>query len=111
MPLPFTSRSAGVRILVFLLILPILDQFLLRTFAWRIVLAPEGTLSQTLRELGIISRPLLILDTNAAVQLGIVYNYLPVMILPMYVALSRIDRPCSAPAWISAPDPAHLSSM
>ena len=52
---------------------------------------PEGTLSETLRELGIFSRPLLILDTNAAVQLGIVYNYLPIMILPMYVALSRID--------------------
>jgi spermidine/putrescine transport system permease protein len=77
--------------LVFLLILPYWTSFLLRTFAWRIVLAPEGQLSQTLRDLGIISRPLLILDTNAAVQLGIVYNYLPVMILPMYVALSRID--------------------
>lgn len=77
--------------LVFLLILPYWTSFLLRTFAWRIVLAPEGWLSQTLREVGILTRPLLILDTNAAVQLGIVYNYLPVMILPMYVALSRID--------------------
>ena len=54
-------------------------------------MAPEGSLSQTLRELGILSRPLLILDTNVAVQLGIIYNYLPIMILPMYVALSRID--------------------
>jgi spermidine/putrescine transport system permease protein len=78
-------------LLVFLLILPYWTSFLLRTFAWRIVLAPEGTLSQTLRDLGLLTRPLLILDTNAAVQLGIVYNYLPVMILPMYVALSRID--------------------
>jgi spermidine/putrescine transport system permease protein len=78
-------------LLVFLLILPYWTSFLLRTFAWRIILAPEGGLSQSLREIGIISRPLLILDTNAAVQLGIVYNYLPIMILPMYVALSRID--------------------
>jgi spermidine/putrescine transport system permease protein len=78
-------------LLVFLIILPYWTSFLLRTFAWRIVLAPQGTLSDTLRDLGIIDRPLLILDTNAAVQLGIVYNYLPIMILPMYVALSRID--------------------
>lgn len=78
-------------LLVFLLILPYWTSFLLRTFAWRIILAPEGGLSQALREIGIITRPLLILDTNAAVQLGIVYNYLPIMILPMYVALSRIE--------------------
>lgn len=78
-------------LLVFLLILPYWTSFLLRTFAWRIILAPEGVLSQTLREIGILTRPLLILDTNAAVQLGIIYNYLPIMILPMYVALSRID--------------------
>jgi len=78
-------------ILVFLLIVPYWTSFLLRTFAWRIILAPQGTLSDVLQALGILSRPLLILDTNAAVQLGIVYNYLPVMILPIYVALERID--------------------
>jgi spermidine/putrescine transport system permease protein len=78
-------------ILVFLLVLPYWTSFLLRTFAWRIVLAPEGSLSQTLRSLEITTQPLLILDTNTAVQLGIVYNYLPVVILPMYVSLERID--------------------
>lgn len=78
-------------LLIFLMILPYWTSFLLRTFAWRIVLAPEGSLSQALRFLGITSGPLLILDTNWAVQLGIVYNYLPVMILPIYVALERID--------------------
>ncbi|WP_439817347.1 ABC transporter permease [Zavarzinia sp. CC-PAN008] len=79
-------------LLLFLLMLPYWTSFLLRTFAWRIILAPEGWLSQTLRGLGLLERPLLILDTNAAVQLGIVYNYLPVMILPMFVALDRIDQ-------------------
>ena len=79
-------------ILVFLLILPYWTSFLLRTFAWRIILAPQGTLSDMLQSLGLINGRLLILDTNAAVQLGIVYNYLPVMILPIYVALERIDR-------------------
>lgn len=79
-------------ILVFLLILPYWTSFLLRTFAWRIILAPHGNLSDVLQALGVTSGRLLILDTNAAVQLGIVYNYLPVMILPIYVALERIDR-------------------
>jgi spermidine/putrescine transport system permease protein len=78
-------------LLIFLIILPYWTSFLLRTFAWRIVLAPQGSLSQILQGLGITSGPLLILDTNWAVQLGIVYNYLPVMILPIYVALERID--------------------
>jgi spermidine/putrescine transport system permease protein len=77
--------------LLFLLVLPYWTSFLLRTFAWRIVLAPEGALSDALRTLGLLSQPLSILDTNAAVQLGIVYNYLPLMILPMYVALERVD--------------------
>src|SRR5262245_26092919 len=78
-------------ILVFLLIVPYWTSFLLRTFAWRIILAPQGTLSDILQSIGILGRPLLMLDTNAAVQLGIIYNYLPVMILPIYVALERID--------------------
>ena len=78
-------------IFVFLLIVPYWTSFLLRTFAWRIILAPQGTLSDILQSIGILGRPLLILDTNAAVQLGIIYNYLPVMVLPIYVALERID--------------------
>lgn len=78
-------------VLLFLLVLPYWTSFLLRTFAWRIVLAPEGVLSDALRGLGILDGPLQLLDSNAAVQLGIIYNYLPLMILPMYVALERID--------------------
>lgn len=78
-------------VLLFLLVLPYWTSFLLRTFAWRIILAPEGTLSSALRSLQILDQPLGVLDTNAAVQLGIIYNYLPLMILPMFVALDRID--------------------
>jgi spermidine/putrescine transport system permease protein len=77
---------------MFLLILPFWTSFLLRTFAWRIILAPGGVFSKTLRSLGVIDGPLLVLDTNAAVQIGIVYNYLPITILPIYVALDRIDK-------------------
>lgn len=78
-------------LLLFLLVLPYWTSFLLRTFAWRIILAPEGVLSTTLRSAGILDGPITMLDTNAAVQLGIVYNYLPLMILPIFVALDRID--------------------
>ena len=78
-------------VLLFILILPYWINFLLRTFAWRIILAPEGALSHALQNIGILSGPLSVLDSNAAVQLGIIYNYLPLMILPMFVALDRID--------------------
>lgn len=78
-------------LLVLLLILPYWTSFLLRTFAWRIILAPDGTLAHALKSTGLLNGPLLILDTNPAVQLGIVYNYLPVTILPLYVALEKID--------------------
>ncbi len=78
-------------VLLFILILPYWINFLLRTFAWRIILAPEGVLSHVLQNIGILSGPLSVLDSNAAVQLGIIYNYLPLMILPMFVALDRID--------------------
>ncbi len=78
-------------ILLFLLVLPFWISFLLRTFAWRIILAPEGVLSHALQDIGLLSGPLSMLDTNSAVQLGIIYNYLPLMVLPMFVALDKID--------------------
>lgn len=78
-------------ILLFLLVLPFWISFLLRTFAWRIILAPEGVLSRFLQDIGLLAGPLSMLDTNAAVQLGIIYNYLPLMVLPMFVALDKID--------------------
>lgn len=77
--------------LLFLLILPYWISFLLRTFAWRIILAPEGAFSSSLQMIGVIGAPLSILDTQGAVQLGIIYNYLPVAVLPIFVALDRID--------------------
>lgn len=77
--------------LLLLLILPYWISFLLRTIAWRIVLAPEGILSGLLQHIGVIAGSLSILDTQTAVQLGIIYNYLPVAIFPIFVALDRID--------------------
>lgn len=77
--------------LLFIIIFPYWISFLLRTFAWRIILAPEGAFSDYLQSIGLIAGPLSILDTQLAVQLGIIYNYLPVAILPIFVALERID--------------------
>ena len=97
---------------LFLLILPFWTSFLLRTFAWRIILAPEGSLSQAMQAVGVITGPLLILDTTGAVQIGIVYNYLPIMILPIYVALERIDRTLVAASMdLGAPPLATLANI
>jgi spermidine/putrescine transport system permease protein len=78
-------------LLLGLVIVPFWTSFLLRTFSWRIVLAPNGFASEWLQAAGLIAAPLNVLDTTFAVQLGIVYNYLPLMIFPLFVALDRLD--------------------
>ena len=77
--------------LMMLLILPFWTSFLIRVYSWISILKTEGLLNQALLGLGLISEPLIILNTNTAVQIGIVYSYLPFMILPIYAALERID--------------------
>ncbi|NBQ45614.1 MAG: ABC transporter permease subunit, partial [Actinobacteria bacterium] len=73
-------------------VVPSFTSFLIRTVAWRIPLAPNGTLSKWLIDLGLIgSNGIQILETATAVQIAIVYNYLGFMILPLFVALDRID--------------------
>jgi len=74
-----------------LVIVPFWTSFLIRTIAWRIVLAPEGFLSHWLQTMGLRNGPIRFLDTREAVQLGVVYNYLPLMIFPLFVALDRLD--------------------
>ncbi len=72
-------------------IVPFWTSFLLRTFAWRILLAGNGPVSEALQGLGLLAGPLRLLDTQTAVQLGVVYNYLPLMIFPIFAALDRVD--------------------
>lgn len=74
-----------------MVIIPFWTNFLIRTIGWRILLTPEGPLSSLLQTLGLLEGPLRFLDTRAAVQLGVVYNYLPLMIFPLFVALDRLD--------------------
>ena len=73
-------------------VVPSFTSFLIRTVAWRIPLAPNGTLSKFLQDLGVVGENgIQLLQTSTAVQLAIVYNYLGFMILPLYVAFDRID--------------------
>ena len=77
--------------LMMLVILPFWTSFLIRVYAWMGILSNEGFLNQFLLWLGVISEPLTILNTTTAVYIGIVYTYLPFMILPIYAALDRMD--------------------
>lgn len=84
------SRYKGV--LLALLMIPYFTNFLIRTVAWRMVLAPNGWLSTWFVNWGWTTRPFNVLDSLIAVQIGVVYNYLPLMIFPLYVALERLDK-------------------
>ncbi|MEM9575706.1 MAG: ABC transporter permease subunit [Pseudomonadota bacterium] len=77
--------------LMMLVILPFWTSFLIRVYAWMGILSQEGFLNQFLLWSGLINEPLTILNTNTAVYIGIVYTYLPFMILPIYAALDRLD--------------------
>jgi putrescine transport system permease protein len=78
--------------LMMLVILPFWTSFLIRIYAWIGILSGDGFLNQLLLWLGVIDSPLTILNTNIAVYIGIVYAYLPFMILPIYAALDRLDE-------------------
>ena len=77
--------------LMMLVILPFWTSFLIRIYAWIGILKSEGLLNQFLLWLGVIDTPLIILNTNIAVYIGIVYAYLPFMILPIYATLEKLD--------------------
>ncbi|MEK1853225.1 MAG: ABC transporter permease subunit [Phyllobacterium sp.] len=77
--------------LLMLVILPFWTSFLIRVYAWIGILKPEGLLNQFLMWAHVIDTPLNILNTNTAVFIGIVYSYLPFLVLPIYSALEKMD--------------------
>ena len=77
--------------LVMLVILPFWTSFLIRIYAWIGILSNEGFLALILSSLGLGGGPLGLLNTNTAVYIGVVYAYLPFMILPIYASLERMD--------------------
>ncbi|HEX3410725.1 MAG TPA: ABC transporter permease subunit [Stellaceae bacterium] len=88
------ARSQGVRrqLLLFLVMLPFWTSFLIRGYAWIAILGPNGLVNQALSAPGLIAAPLPLLNNQFSVELGLVYSYLPFMILPLYGSLSRLDR-------------------
>ena len=85
------SKPSTRNILLLLVILPSWTSFLIRVYAWMGILKNNGVLNNFLLWLGVIDQPLTILHTNFAVYIGIVYAYVPFMVLPIYTALIRID--------------------
>ncbi len=85
-----TRRVAVRNIMLVFVMIPFWTNFLVRNFAWRVILGNDGPLTNTTEFLGLGSAELLF--TQTAVVLGLVYGYLPFMILPLYAAIERIDR-------------------
>jgi putrescine transport system permease protein len=85
------SQSSTRNILLLLVILPFWTSFLLRVYAWIGILKNNGLINNTLMALGVIDQPIQMLQTDFAVYVGIVYSYLPFMILPLYANLEKLD--------------------
>ena len=84
------ARLQGV--LVMLVVLPFWTSFLIRVYAWINILQRDGLLNQVLLALGIVDQPVAWLSTDTAIYIGIVYSYLPFMILPLYASLEKMDE-------------------
>lgn len=89
----YIAQSAPTKrnVLLMLIILPFWTSFLLRVYAWMGILSTNGIINSVLLWIGMIDEPIQMLYTNFAVYLGIVYTYLPFMILPLYANLERLD--------------------
>src|SRR6204780_4822652 len=85
------SSSSSRSLLLMLIVLPFWTSFLLRVYAWIGLLKNNGVINNVLLALGVIQTPLTLMKPNFAVYIGIVYSYLPFMILPLYANLEKHD--------------------
>lgn len=85
------STTATRNLLLLMVILPFWTSFLLRIYAWMGLLNKQGVINNILTGLGIIDQPITMMNTDFAVYIGIVYSYVPFMILPIYVNLEKMD--------------------
>jgi spermidine/putrescine transport system permease protein len=94
-PLAFfiaTRKSkAKQQFALFLVILPFWTNFLVRTYTWRIILGNEGIINGFLQGIGLTTGPIQMLNTDFAVLVGLIYGYLPFMVLPIYASVERFD--------------------
>ncbi len=79
-------------VLFMLVVLPFWTSFLIRVYAWMTILQRDGLLNQALLALGIVDTPPIWISTDTAIFIGIVYTYLPFMVLPIYATLERMDE-------------------
>jgi spermidine/putrescine transport system permease protein len=88
------SRYGGQRkvLLLILVMLPFWTSYLIRTYAWMIILRDNGVLNGILRTIGLIDEPLILLNTDVSVILGMTYGFLPFAILPLFVSIDRLDQ-------------------
>lgn len=86
-----TESAQQRNILLILVMVPFWTNFLIRTYAWRVILGNDGPINGTLMALGILDQPLPLIFNTGAVMVGLVYGYLPFMVLPLYAAIERID--------------------
>ena len=86
------SGPVAKPVLLFLIILPFWTSFLLRVYAWMGLLADQGTINNLLIYMGFIDEPIRMLYTEFAVYIGIVYTYMPFMILPLYANMEKLDE-------------------
>ena len=86
------SKAKHQTALLFLAMLPFWTNYLIRTYAWIVLLNPVGLINAGLKNLGVISEPLPLLYNEFAVILGLVYSYTPFVILAIYSALQRLDQ-------------------
>ena len=94
-PMAWIISRAGDRarnFMVMLFVLPLWTNFLLRTYAWMGLLRENGFFNQVLMSIGLINEPLKLLYTEGAVLVGMVYNFLPFMVLPIYSVLVKMDQ-------------------
>jgi putrescine transport system permease protein len=85
------ARPDRRTLLLLLVILPFWTSFLIRVYAWIGILKNNGLINNMLMALGVIDSPIVMMQTDFAVYLGIVYSYLPFMILPLYANLEKLD--------------------
>ncbi|MCM3702061.1 ABC transporter permease [Paenibacillus macerans] len=94
-PLAYYIANAGPRMQTWGLVLitvPFWINFLIRTYAWVLLLRTQGVVNELLLDFGLIAEPLQMLYTRGAVLLGMVYTFIPFMVLPIYVSLEQMDK-------------------
>lgn len=94
-PMAYTIAFRGGRyknLLLFLVILPFFTSFIIRVISWKFILADQGFLLGTLKDWGVVEPGFHLIATPVAVVSGITYNFLPFVVLPLYVSLEKVDR-------------------